>query len=73
MSPEQIADIGWDRKLPTSLEDAISELEKVIGAHVLDELGVEFLKMYVDFKKEEVAQNKEKSEEDRLATFLEVF
>ena len=73
MNPEQLADIGWDTKLPASLDEAIGELEDAIQAHRLDDLGADFLQMYVNFKKQEAAQSKEKSEEERLAALLEVF
>jgi glutamine synthetase len=73
MTPEQVAEMGWDTKLPLSLEDALNSLETAVGSHVLDDLGIHFLKMYLDFKRLEVKQASEKTEEERLKVLSKIF
>ena len=73
MKAEQLAELGWDTKLPTSLEEAIGELEKAIQSHRLDDLGADFLQMYANFKKLEATQDKVKSEEERMAIYSETY
>jgi hypothetical protein len=51
MIPEQITEMGWDTKLPLSLDDLVDALETAIGSHVFYDLGVDFLNMYVAFKR----------------------
>ena len=73
MSLEQIAELGWDTQLPTTLANAVNALEATVESHALDNLGVDFLKMYIDFKKLEAKTMGEKTEEDRLELFLSIF
>ena len=73
MTPEQVAEIGWDTKLPLSLEDALNSLETAVGSHVLDDLGIHFLNMYLDFKRLEAKQASEKTEEGRLKVLSKIF
>jgi glutamine synthetase len=73
MTPEQVAEMGWDTKLPLSLEDALNSLETAIGSHVLDDLGVDFLNMYLAFKRLEAKQASEKSEQERLNVLSKIF
>ena len=73
MSPEQLDELGWNTPLPTTLAAAVDALEDVAKAQGLDDLGVEFLKMYIDFKRLEAQNIGEKTEKDRLDQFLNVF
>jgi glutamine synthetase len=73
MTPEQVAEMGWDTKLPLSLEDALNSLETAVGSHVLDDLGVDFLNMYLAFKRLEAKQASEKSEQERLDVLSKIF
>jgi glutamine synthetase len=73
MSPEQVAELGWDTRLPESLGDSIQALEAAVHAHKLDELGIDFLNMYIDFKKLEAKQAGEKTEKERLDVLLKIF
>ena len=66
MTLEQVAEIGWDTKLPPSLEDALTVLETASKSYVFDDLGVDFLNMDLAFKRLEEKQASEKTEE-RLA------
>ena len=72
MKEEEVKALGWERKLPLALEESVGELEKAIQNHSLDDLGDEFLRMFVDFKKLEAEQSKKKSEEERL-TLREIY
>lgn len=73
MTPEQVMDLGWDRKLPTSLAEFVTELQHAVEAHTLDALRADFLKMYIDFKKLEADQAEKKSEAERLEVMSKVF
>jgi glutamine synthetase len=73
MEPEQLSGLGWDTKLPATLADAVGALEVAAESHQLDDLGPEFLKMYIEFKRLEAKHMEGKSEEERLAVFLKVF
>ena len=73
MTPEQVAEMGWDTKLPLSLEDSLNSLETTVGSHVLDDLGIHFLNMYLDFKRLEAKQASEKTEEGRLKVLSKIF
>ena len=73
MTLEQVAGMGWDTKLPLSLEDALNSLETAVGSHVLDDLGIHFLNMYLDFKRLEAKQASEKTEEGRLKVLSKIF
>ena len=72
MTLEQVAEIGWDTKLPPSLEDALTVLETASKSYVFDDLGVDFLNMDLAFKRLEEKQASEKTEE-RLAVLSKVF
>ena len=73
MTPEQVAELGWDTKLPLSLDDSINALEAAVKSQVLDDLGVDFLNMYIQFKRLEAKQASEKTEEDRLKVLSKIF
>lgn len=73
MTEEQVAALGWDTKLPLSLEDSLDALETAIQSHVLDDLGVEFLNMYIAFKRLEAKQASEKTEEERRDMLSKIF
>jgi glutamine synthetase len=73
MSPEQVAEIGWDTKLPLSLDDALNALEAGVPSHTFDDLGVDFLNMYLAFKRLEAKQASEKSEQERLDVLSKIF
>lgn len=73
MTPEQVAEMGWDTKLPLSLEDSLNALETAVQSHILDDLGVEFLNMYIAFKRLEAKQASEKTEEERLKVLAKIF
>ena len=73
MSPLQIIELGWDTQLPTTLVNAVDALEAAIESHALDNLGVDFLKMYAGFKKLEAKKIGEMTEEDRLKLFLNIY
>jgi len=73
MTPEQIAEMGWDTQLPLSLEDSLNALETAVKSHVLDDLGVDFLNMYLQFKRLDAKQASEKSEEERLRVLSKIF
>jgi glutamine synthetase len=73
MTPEQVTELGWDTKLPETLGDSIQALEAAVQAHKLDELGVDFLNMYIDFKKLEAKQAGEKTEKEKLDVLSKIF
>jgi len=73
MTPEQVAEMGWDTKLPLSLDDSITALETAVKSQVLDDLGVDFLNMYIQFKRLEAKQASEKTEEERLKVLSKIF
>ena len=73
MTPEQVAEMGWDTKLPLSLDDSINALETAVKSQVLDDLGVDFLNMYIQFKRLEAKQASEKTEEERLKVLSKIF
>ena len=73
MTPEQVAEMGWDTKLPLSLDDSITALEAAVKSHILDDLGVDFLNMYIQFKRLEAKQASEKTEEERLKVLSKIF
>jgi hypothetical protein len=37
MTPDQVVRLGWDIKLPLSLDEALNALEIAIQSHVLDD------------------------------------
>jgi hypothetical protein len=43
----------------------LDTLDTVIGSHIFDDLGMEFLNMYVAFKRLEAKQASEKTEQER--------
>lgn len=73
MSPEEVAELNWDKKLPLTLIDAVTELEEKKDSESLSELGEEFLRMYIDFKKLEAKQSAEETEEERLDVLTTIF
>ncbi len=73
MTPEQVAEMGWDTKLPLSLDESLNALETAIKSRVLDGLGVDFLNMYIQFKRLEAKQASEKTEEERLKVLSKIF
>ncbi|TVY78368.1 Protein fluG [Lachnellula suecica] len=73
MTPEEVAELGWDTKLPSSLAESVDALKSSLQGHKLNDLGVEFLNMYCDFKKLEVKQFGEKTEKERLDLFSRIF
>jgi glutamine synthetase len=73
MTAAQVAELNWDTKLPFSLIDAVTALEKRSNSHSLSELGDEFLHMYINFKNLEAKQAAEKTEKERLDVLLKIF
>lgn len=73
MTPEQVADLNWDTKLPLSLADAVAALEKIADSGSLRDLGEDFLHMYINFKNFEAKKASEKTEEERLDALTAVF
>ena len=73
MTPEEVAELNWDTKLPFSLIDAVTALERALENYLSSELGDEFLHMYVNSKKLEAKQAAEKTEKERLDVFSRKF
>lgn len=73
MTPDEVKSLNWDTKLPLSLIDAVAALEVKVDSDSLSELGKEFLRMYIDFKKLEAQQAAEKTEEERLDVLTTIF
>ncbi|KAM0301636.1 hypothetical protein ACHAO8_011622 [Botrytis cinerea] len=73
MTPDEVKSLNWDTKLPLSLIDAVAALEVKVDSDSLSELGKEFLRMYIDFKKLETQQAAEKTEEERLDVLTTIF
>ncbi|KAJ8067596.1 hypothetical protein OCU04_004934 [Sclerotinia nivalis] len=72
MTPEEVAELNWDTKLPLSLVGAVAALEKTAGGDSLSELE-DFLQMYIEFKKLEAKQAAEMTEKERLDIFTATF
>jgi glutamine synthetase len=73
MTPEQVAELGWDTMLPLSLDEALNALEAVTQFRAFADLGVEFLTMYIAFKRLEANQASDKTEEERRDLLSKIF
>ena len=72
MSRKKVVEMGWGRKASLSVDVSFDTLDTVIGSHIFDDMGMEFLNMYLAFKRLEAKEASEKTEQERHDAHLKM-